>query len=117
MTTKQLETLANNAAPLPDGLTPDERVLYISLMDLYGRYKRNDISKNTASREKKLLIEEHNCAIIQRSAEQYHVDWAIQILGECTQLVCEYHNNPDGDAADRLMTMLTDVLFSTGVTS
>jgi len=112
MTVKQLEVMANNAEDMPGDLTPDERVLYISLLDLYARYRRGDINQEDASREKRVLMAEHNRAVMQRARDQFYTDWAIRILMGSVWLICEHNDNPDSGAADRLMEMLTGVLWA-----
>lgn len=57
--TAELERQAANGEPLPDGLTLEDQLLFLSLRNLYKAYRNGFIGKENATAEKGKLMYEH----------------------------------------------------------
>lgn len=100
------ERLAMQNAPMPDGLSSPDQLMYQALCLLYTRYRLKTISREQASNEKRQLLREH---------EKFLYRWAmgdryVQLVRETEGARCEYRKNRTIENADKLLKRVDGVL-------
>lgn len=53
------EVQAMNGEEMPDGLSYPDQILFLELRLLYGQYRKGEVSRETAVREKRKLLSEY----------------------------------------------------------
>lgn len=87
---------------MPDGLSYPDQILYLSLRMLYAQYFKKLIDRETATKEKKKLLDEYR-------VYQYREEMGKQWVGviRLTDLArCDYKKNRTLENADRLIEII-----------
>ena len=97
-----IERLAMKGEEMPDGLDYPEQVLFQSLALLYARYRKEYITREAASKEKRKILVEY---------EAYRVNWKMadewcQII-KLTELArAEFRKNPSIEIGWKLVHII-----------
>lgn len=87
---------------MPDGLSYPNQILYLSLRMLYSQYFKNVIDRETATKEKKKLIDEYKCHQYQDEMGKHWVE-----IIRLTELArAEYRKNPCHENAMKLIEII-----------
>lgn len=87
---------------MPDGLSYPDQILYLSLRMLYAQYFKKIIDRETATKEKKKLLDEYRC---YQFREEMGKEWVEVIrLTELTR--AEYRKNPCHENAMKLIEII-----------
>ena len=84
---------------MPDGLSYPDQILYLSLRMLYRQYYQKVIDRETATKEKKKLLDEYKCYQYQDEMGKHWVE-----VIRLTELArAEYRKNPCHENAMKLI--------------
>lgn len=87
-----------NGDDMPDGLVFPDQVMFLALRSLYDQFKRRVIDRDTATAEKKKLIDQY-----EDHRRKWHMaDNLYQIIRRTELARAEYRKNPTRENADRL---------------
>ena len=87
---------------MPDGLSYPDQILYLSLRMLYAQYFKKIIDRDTATKEKKKLLDEYRC---YQYREEMGNLW-VEIISLCVLVRCDYKKNRTLENADRLVEII-----------
>ena len=87
---------------MPDSLSYPDQILYLSLRMLYHQYYQKVIDRETATKEKKKLLDEYNVYQFREELEKLWVD-----IVRLTELArAEYRKNPCHENAMKLIDII-----------
>ena len=87
---------------MPNGLSYPDQILYLSLRMLYRQYYQKIIERDTATKEKKKLLDEYK---VYQFREELEKQW-VEII-RLTELVrAEYRKNPCHENAMKLIDII-----------
>ena len=87
---------------MPDGLSYPDQILYLELRMLYAQYFKKIIDRETATKEKKKLLDEHRCLQFREEMGNHWVE-----VSRLTDLArCDYKKNRTLENADRLVEII-----------
>lgn len=96
------EKQAMNGDDMPEGLEYPDQIMFLQLRMLYDQFKKKIIDKETARKEKKLLLDEYR---IYKFREEMGNEW-VEII-KLTELVrAEFRKNPTIETASRLVAII-----------
>ena len=87
---------------MPGGLSYPDQILYLSLRMLYAQYFKKIIDKETATKEKKKLLDEYRC---YQYREEMGNHW-VEIIRLTDLARCDYKKNRTLENADRLIEII-----------
>lgn len=87
---------------MPDGLSYPDQILYLSLRMLYRQYYQKAIDRETATKEKKKLLDEYRC---YQYREEMGNHW-VEIIRLTDLARCDYKKNRTLENADRLVEII-----------
>ena len=87
---------------MPDGLSYPDQILYLSLRMLYAQYFKKVIDRETATKEKKKLLDEYRC---YQYREEMGNHW-VEIIRLTDLARCDYKKNRTIENADRLVEII-----------
>lgn len=87
---------------MPDGLSYPDQILYLSLRMLYAQYFKKIIDRETATKEKKKLLDEYRC---YQYREEMGNHW-VEIIRLTDLARCDYKKNRTLENADRLVEII-----------
>ena len=87
---------------MPDGLSYPDQILYLELRMLYHQYYQKVIDRETATREKKKLLDEYRC---YQYREEMGNHW-VEIIRLTDLARCDYKKNRTLENADRLIEII-----------
>ena len=87
---------------MPDGLSYPDQILYLSLRMLYRQYFQKAIDRETATKEKKKLLDEYRC---YQYREEMGNHW-VEIIRLTDLARCDYKKNRTLENADRLVEII-----------
>lgn len=87
---------------MPDGLSYPDQILYLSLRMLYAQYFKKLIDRETATKEKKKLIDEYKC---YQYREEMGNHW-VEVIRLTDLARCDYKKNRTLENADRLVEII-----------
>ena len=87
---------------MPDSLSYPDQILYISLRMLYAQYFKKIIDRDTATKEKKKLLDEYRC---YQYREEMGNHW-VEIIRLTDLARCDYKKNRTLENADRLVEII-----------
>ena len=87
---------------LPDGLSYPDQILYLSLRMLYRQYYQKIIDRETATKEKKKLLDEYK---IYQFREELEKQW-VEIIRLTELARAEYRKNPCHENAMKLIDII-----------
>ena len=87
---------------MPDGLSYPEQILYLGLRMLYRQYYQKAIDRDTATKEKKKLLDEYRC---YQYREEMGNHW-VEIIRLTDLARCDYKKNRTLENADRLIEII-----------
>lgn len=87
---------------MPDGLSCPDQILYLSLRMLYAQYFKKVIDRETATKEKKKLLDEYRC---YQYREEMGNHW-VEIIRLTDLARCDYKKNRTLENADRLVEII-----------
>ena len=87
---------------MPDGLSYPDQILYLSLRMLYAQYFKKIIDRDTATKEKKKLLDEYRC---YQYREEMGNHW-VEIIRLTDLARCDYKKNRTLENADRLVEII-----------
>lgn len=99
------ERAAMRNAPMPDGLTFPDQLMYQALALLYARYQRNAITRERASAEKKQLLREYEAFVSRWSMGDRYV----RIIKETELAKSAYRKNRTLENADDLLRAIDGI--------
>ena len=87
---------------MPDGLSYPDQILYLSLRMLYRQYYQKIIDRETATKEKKKLLDEYKVYQFREELEKQRVE-----IIRLTELArAEYRKNPCHENAMKLIDII-----------
>jgi hypothetical protein len=98
----QWEKDAMAGLEMPNGLSYPDQILYLSMRMLYRQYYQKIIDRETATKEKKKLIDEYNVYQFREELEKLWVE--IVRLTEIAR--AEYRKNPCHENAMKLIDII-----------
>lgn len=87
---------------MPDGLAYPDQILYLELRMLYKQYFQKVIDRETATKEKKKLLDEYRCC---QYREEMGNHW-VEIIRLTDLARCDYKKNRTLENADRLVEII-----------
>ena len=87
---------------MPDGLSYPDQILYLSLRMLYAQYFKKIIDRETATKEKKKLLDEYRC---YQYREEMGNHW-VEIIRLTDLARCDYKKNRTLENADKLVEII-----------
>ena len=87
---------------MPDGLSYPDQILYLSLRMLYRQYYQKIIERDTATKEKKKLIDEYK---VYQFREELEKQW-VEIIRLTELARAEYRKNPCHENAMKLIDII-----------
>lgn len=93
------ENLAMVGGEMPDGLPWPDQIAFLVLRELYSQVKRGVIDRDTAVKEKRILIREYNNNVMMDNARK---EW-VRIVRETEFSKTEYIKNRTLENADKIV--------------
>ena len=87
---------------MPNGLSYPDQILYLSLRMLYRQYYQKIIERDTATKEKKKLLDEYK---IYQFREELEKQW-VEIIRLTELARAEYRKNPCHENAMKLIEII-----------
>ena len=87
---------------MPDGLSYPDQILYLSLRMLYRQYYQKIIDRETATKEKKKLLDEYK---IYQFREELEKQW-VEIIRLTELARAEYRKKPCNENAMKLIDII-----------
>ena len=87
---------------MPDGLSYPDQILYLSLRMLYRQYYQKIIDRETATKEKKKLLDEYK---IYQFGEELEKQW-VEIIRLTELARAEYRKNPCHENSMKLIEII-----------
>ena len=87
---------------MPDGLSYPDQILYLSLRMLYAQYFKKVIDRETATKEKKKLLDEYKC---YQNRYQMGNEW-VEIIRLTELARAEYRKDPRHENAMKLIEII-----------
>ena len=87
---------------MPDGLSYPDQILYLELRMLYNQYYKKVIDRETATKEKKKLLDEYR---VNQFREEMGNHW-VEIIRLTDIARCDYKKNRTIENADRLIEII-----------
>ena len=87
---------------MPGGLSYPDQILYLSLRMLYAQYFKKIIDRETATKEKKKLLDEYRC---YQYREEMGNHW-VEVIRMTDLARCDYKKNRTLENADRLVEII-----------
>ena len=87
---------------MPDALSYPDQILYLELRMLYRQYFQKVIDRETATKEKKKLLDEYRCC---QYREEMGNHW-VEIIRLTDLARCDYKKNRTLENADRLVEII-----------
>ena len=87
---------------MPKGLSYPDQILYLELRMLYNQYYQKVIDRETATKEKKKLLDEYRC---YQYREEMGNHW-VEIIRLTDIARCDYKKNRTLENADRLVEII-----------
>lgn len=87
---------------MPDGLSYPDQILYLSLRMLYAQYFKKIIDRETATKEKRKLLDEYKCYQYQ---DEMGKQW-VEVIRLTDLARCDYKKNRNLENADRLVEII-----------
>lgn len=87
---------------IPKGLSYPDQILYLSLRMLYAQYFKKLIDRETATNEKKKLLDEYR---VYQYREEMGKHW-VEIIRLTDLARCDYKKNRTLENADRLVEII-----------
>lgn len=84
---------------MPDGLSYPDQILYLSLRMLYAQYFKKIIDRETATKEKKKLLDEYKCYQYQ---DEMGKQW-VEVIRLTELARADYRKNPCNENAMKLI--------------
>lgn len=100
------ERMAANGEPIPDKLSSEDQLLFLSLRMLYHQVKTGLITRAAASAEKKKLVAEIEKRKRQAKFGQKCQDWSVQMFKASEGAMSRYRLDRTLENADRLVMVL-----------
>ena len=108
MTIFDLEDMAAKNAPLPAELSSNEQALYISLRGIYQQYNAGQITRESATKEKRKVIHAYNTAASYEDACTNYDKWR-----KVGNAVAVYYEEPCEQTANTLYDSILLFGFNT----
>lgn len=101
----EYERIAMEGGEMPDNMDSSDQLMFLKLRLLYATYKRGDISREQAKREKTKFLKEYelDCAM-----HKLGVRW-VTMIGETEKARIEYRKNRTIEAADKLLEVIEGI--------
>ena len=87
---------------MPNGLSYPDQILYLSLRMLYRQYYQKIIERDTATKEKKNLLDEYK---VYQFREELEKQW-VEIIRLTELARAEYRKNPCHESAMKLIEII-----------
>lgn len=87
---------------MPNSLSYPDQILYLSLRMLYAQYFKKVIDRETATKEKKKLLDEYRC---YQYREEMGNHW-VEIIRLTDLARCDYKKNRTLENADRMVEII-----------
>ena len=87
---------------MPDGLSYPDQILYLELRMLYHQYYQKVIDRDTATKEKKKLLDEYR---VNQFMEELGKQW-VEVVRMTDIARCDYKKNRTLENADRLIEII-----------
>ena len=87
---------------MPDGLSYPDQILYLCLRMLYYQYRQNLIDRDTATREKRKLLDKYK---VYQNLEEIAADY-VEIIRYTEIARAEYRKNPCHENAIKLIEII-----------
>ena len=98
----QWEKDAMAGLEMPKGLSYPDQILYLELRMLYHQYYQKVIDRETATKEKKKLLDEYR---VNQCREELGNQW-VEVIRLTDLARCDYKNNRTLENADRLIEII-----------
>lgn len=90
--TDELERYAKAGNPIPDGLSPNEKMLFVAMRGLYWQYAADYISLEQAKREKRQLLDNFKSSELREKCYEKSIKawrWVDLNLNKCQCEECK----------------------------
>lgn len=98
----QWEPQAQRGEDMPDDLPFSDQIIYLELRSLYGQVRNKIITRETAVKEKKQLLDNYRQYVFQ---EQMREEW-VAIIKATEQARAEFRKNPTIENAKILVEII-----------
>lgn len=96
------ERQAQRGEEMPDNISCSDKIIYLELRNLYAAVRNKVITRETAVKEKKLLLEDYRQYVFQ---EEMREEWVSVI--KATELArAEFRKNPTIENAEKLVAII-----------
>ena len=96
------ERQAQRGEEMPDNVPFSDKIIYLELRNLYAAVRNKVITRETAVKEKKLLLEDYRQYVFQ---EEIREEWVAVI--KATELArAEFRKNPTVENAETLVAII-----------
>lgn len=107
----RLEKLAMKGEPMPEGLSLVDQMFFQGMAYLYARFHLKVIDRNTGSREKGLLIYEHDKEARSAAFSSDLAAHRSEVIRATETALCRYRKERTLEAADVLADVLDGRVF------
>lgn len=87
---------------MPDGLSYPDQILYLSLRMLYAQYFKKVVDRETATKEKKKLLQEYKCYQYQ---DEMGKEW-VEVIRLTELARADYRKDPCHENAMKLIEII-----------
>ena len=87
---------------MPDGLSYPDQILYLELRMLYHQYYQKVIDRETATKDKKKLLDEYRCLKFREEMGNQ----LVEVIRLTDIARCDYKKNRTLENADRLIEII-----------
>ena len=96
------ERQAQRGEEMPENISFSDKIIYLELRNLYAAVRNKVITRETAVKEKKLLMEDHRQYVFQ---EEMREEW-VEVIKATEQSRSEFRKNPTIENAEKLVEII-----------
>ena len=96
------ERQAQRGEEMPENISFSDKIIYLELRNLYAAVRNKVITRETAVKEKKLLLEDHRQYVFQ---EEMREEW-VEVIKATEQARSEFRKNPTIENAEKLVEII-----------
>lgn len=111
MTEIPYERAAMNGDPMPDGLSMEDQLLYLSLRNLYASFRSGTISREHGSAEKGKLLYEHGRRVRLHNVSLRGSKHTAAMWGSIAKYTHAYRKDRTVENADKLLEAIQGEVF------
>lgn len=101
----EYERVAMEGGEMPDNMDSSDQIMFLKLRLLYATYKRGDISREQAKREKTKFLKEYE---LDCKLHKLGLRW-VNLLAETEKARTEYRKNRTIENADKILLCIEGI--------